>query len=105
MLANPRLRFLAVDRGVWSFELLPDDEKAAVAPFAPSVETALRHRHYDGGKGSGAQKIRSAAEIHTDGYGWLVRASAGVASLRSPLLHRSQTEPTPLMVAGSMTIS
>ncbi len=77
MLANPRLRFLAVDRGVWSFELLPDDEKAAVAPFAPSVETALRHRHYDGGKGSGAQKIRSAAEIHTDGYGWLVRASAG----------------------------
>ena len=76
MLADPRLRLLAIDRGVWAFELLPEGEASAAVPFAPTVEPAMRHRRVGGPDDRLRAKVRLPAEVHREGYGWLVRAEA-----------------------------
>ena len=89
MLANPRLRLLARDRGVWAFELLPEGESSTPVPFAPTVEPAMRHWRFDPPASGIRAKADCAAEAHREDGGWLVRAEAGrdlrlVSSHRDP---------------------
>ena len=76
MLANPHLRFLACNRGVWAFELLPEGGSPEPVPFSPTVEPAMHHRRFDPPFPGVRAKVLSAAEVHREGYGWLVRAEA-----------------------------
>lgn len=88
-LADPRLRFLAADRGVWAFELLPDGEESVPLPYAPTVEPAMRHWRFDPPEAGVRAKADCAAEVRRGSCGWLVRAEAGedlrlVSSHRDP---------------------
>ena len=88
-LANPRLRLLAHDAGAWAFAVADgegDAEGKATEQAPPirhssfvvhhSLEAPTRHWGVRPPQANAGTKVRSFAEIHREGYGWLVRAEA-----------------------------
>ena len=77
-LANPRLRLLARADGAWTFAVVdnPSSHSSLVTRHS-SLEPPTRHWGVRPPQANAATKVRSFAEIHREGYGWLVRAEAG----------------------------
>lgn len=97
-LADPRLRLLAHDAGAWAFavcdregnaecrmqnaECTTTEQASSIQHSAFSIphsvlEPPTRHWGVRPPQTNAATKVRSFAEIHREGYGWLVRAEAG----------------------------
>ena len=88
-LADPRLRLVGWNPGVWAFAVCDREDDApwptALEPGlriegpdpAPVVPAATaRHWRFDPPATNAAVKLRSFAGIRRDGFGWLVRAEA-----------------------------
>jgi hypothetical protein len=77
-LANPRLRLLAHAGGAWAFAVCdnPVSDSSLVARHS-SLESPTRHWGVRPPQANAGTKVRSFAEIHREGYGWLVRAETG----------------------------
>ena len=97
-LADPRLRLLARDGDAWAFAIVGGDGPAA--PFAPALEAPSRHWGVRPPQRNARTKVRSFAEIHREGYGWLVRAEAGrdlvlvAASADASVTNRFPADPS-----------
>ena len=76
-LANPRLRLLSHSSGAWAFAVCDDSvSDSSLVTRHSSLEPPTRHWGVRPPQANAATKVRSFAEIHRDGYGWLVRAEA-----------------------------
>ena len=77
-LADPRLQLVRFNpNGVWAFAVeLSNLRTCEPVNGASSPEATARHWRLDPPVTNAGVKIRSFAEIHRDGYGWLVRAEA-----------------------------
>lgn len=77
-LADPRLRLLSARGGIWTFavEDAVSPAPAAGGPATAAVAATARRWRLDPPGTNAAVKLRSFAEIHREGYGWLVRAEA-----------------------------
>jgi len=73
-LASPRLRLLARDAGAWAFAVA--DGEGPAPDTEHGVEPPARHWGVRPPQANAATRVRSFAEIHREGYGWLVRAEA-----------------------------
>ena len=73
--ADPRLRHLTSNGGSWVFavETKPSLRRS---PDLPPPQATARHWRLDPPGTNAGVKLRSFADIHRDGYGWLVRAEA-----------------------------
>ena len=73
--SDPRLRHLASNGGsqVFAVETKPSRRPS---PDLPPPQATARHWRLDPPGTNAGVKLRSFAEIHRDGYGWLVRAEA-----------------------------
>ena len=84
-LANPRFRLLAHSSGVWAFAVVDDPSSALATRHSSlvtrhsSLEPPTRHWGVRPPQANAGTKVRSFAEIHREGYGWLVRAEAAKA--------------------------
>ena len=97
-LANPRLRLLSHSSGAWTFavcdregnaecrmqnaECTTTEQASSIQHSAFSIQHSMlepptRHWGVRPPQANAATKVRSFAEIHREGYGWLVRAEAG----------------------------
>ena len=77
-LRDPRLQLVRFDpNGVWAFAVEPENPRTR-EPENPrtSPQATARHWRLDPPTTNAGVKIRSFAEIHREGYGWLVRAEA-----------------------------
>ena len=85
-LADPRLRLVGDGNGVWAFAVedregndecrMMNDELSGASTIRYSPQATARHWRLDPPGTNAAVKLRSFAEIHREGYGWLVRAEA-----------------------------
>ena len=77
-LADPRLRLLAAGDGVWAFAVGNLDVARHSSPVTRHWSPAATARHWrlDPPGTNAAVKLRSFAQIHREGYGWLARAEA-----------------------------
>ena len=75
-LADPRLRLVASGGGVWAFAVEPANLRTCEPANGPPPAATARRWRLDPPGTNAAVKLRSFAEIHREGYGWLVRAEA-----------------------------
>lgn len=75
-LADPRLRLVASGGGVWAFAVEPANLRTCEPANGPTPAATARRWRLDPPGTNAAVKLRSFAEIHREGYGWLVRAEA-----------------------------
>ena len=79
-LANPRIRLLSHSSGAWAFAVADNPSSLSLSSLVTrhsSLEPPTRHWDVTPPQTNAGTKARSFAEIHREGYGWLVRAEAG----------------------------